>query len=117
MKAHKAPMPNMWQDRDTLAKQQWRAQAVWDVMDEPRRAAAYLAVGEKLIELLETLREWLPRGINLKDEQCLEVTFSVILPKLTDSAVSERVEMVRARAEAVTELTKFAQQFEPEGQE
>lgn len=112
MKARKVDAPKPWEDRDALAKQQWRSQAVWGVLNDPRRAAAYLAVGEKLIELLGTLGEWLPRGINLKDEQTLEVNFAVVLPKLSDAAVTERIGVERDRAEAVTGLAEMARRYE-----
>lgn len=118
VRAMKVAMPKVWDERHDRADRQWAAEAVWAAMDDHRRAAALLAVGSRLVELLGSLEAWVPSSITLRPTesgkekaQALEVSFTLVLPAVTDREASDLTEAERARLAVVKELAGIAQQL------
>lgn len=118
--ATKVGVPRMWDERAKRADRQWAAQAVWATLDSPRRAAVLLAVGERLADLQMQLSDWVPESITLlttegcsQGAQALEVSFTVVLPVMTQAEVDGLTEDERARLAVIKELAELARQLAP----
>lgn len=118
--ARKVPVPKVWDERQDRANRQWAAEAVWASTGDARRAAVLLAVGGRLVELLGALETWVPASITLRPTesgsgggQALEVSFTVVLPAVTDREAEQMTESERARVAVVKELAEFARQLGP----
>lgn len=118
--ATKVGVPRMWDERAGRADRQWAAQAVWATLDSPRRAAVLLSVGERLSALQMQLADWVPESITLltteggsQGAQALEVSFTVVLPVMTQAEVDGLTEEERNRLAVVKELAELARQLAP----
>lgn len=103
-------MPALWADRQLLSGQQWRSMAAFDNLGDARRTAVVLEVGDRLVELLKTLSDWVPNSVRCNGEDVLEISIKIVVPPLKDEEIDQKIGVVMDRANAVAELQQWAAQ-------
>lgn len=91
------------------SERQWAAEVAWASLGNQRRAAVLLAVGDRLGALQRSLADWVPLSIEMKGEEAVEVSFTLVLPPLSQEDGDERVGMEMKRAEAVADLAQMTE--------